>query len=49
MRRDCPGHGYCGDWPLDGTVDAAEIEGDKQTPTDGGCNASLSLELVWDA
>jgi len=33
----------------DGTVDVAEIEGDRQTPTDGGCNASLSLELVWDA
>lgn len=31
----------------DGTVDAAEIEGDGQTPTDGGCDASLSLELVW--
>jgi hypothetical protein len=33
----------------DGTVEAEEIVGDSEEPTDGGCDAALSLELVWGA
>jgi hypothetical protein len=36
--------GHC-----DGIVGADEIEGDSEVPTEGNCDASLSLELVWAA
>lgn len=35
----CPGY-------LD--EDDAEVEGDDEQPVQGGCNAELSLELVWE-
>lgn len=31
----------------DGTVQKEDIEGKGEVPTDDGCNAALSLELVW--